>query len=59
MVKSLTGGAAAHTVFIELDDQKRFSRGIASITAQLDQFLKLFYFFKSIINIFQIFLSPK
>ena len=31
MVKSLNGGAAAHTVFTELDDQKLLSRGMASI----------------------------
>ena len=31
MVKSLNGGAAAHTVLTELDDQKLFNRGRASI----------------------------
>ena len=31
MVKSLNDGAAAHTVLTELDDQKLFSRGMASI----------------------------
>ena len=31
MVKSLNGGAAAHTVLNELDDQELFSRGMASI----------------------------
>ena len=31
MVKSLNGGAAAHTVLIELDDQKLVSPGMASI----------------------------
>ena len=32
MVKSLNDGATAHTVLTELDDQKLFSRGMASIT---------------------------
>ena len=31
MVKSLDDGAAAHTMLTELDDQKLFSRGMASI----------------------------
>ena len=31
MVKSLNAGAAAHTVLTEVDDQKRFGRGMASI----------------------------
>ena len=31
MVKSLYGGAVAHTVLTELDDYKLFSRGMASI----------------------------
>ena len=31
MVKSLNGGAAPHTVLTELDDQKLFSPGIASV----------------------------
>ena len=31
IVKSLNGGAATHTVLSELDNQKRFSRGMASI----------------------------
>ena len=31
MVKSLNGEAVAHTVLTELDDQKLFSRGVASI----------------------------
>ena len=31
MVKSLNGGGAAHTVLTELDDQKLFRRGMASI----------------------------
>ena len=30
MVKSLNGGAVANTVLTELDDQKRFSRGMTS-----------------------------
>ena len=53
MVKSLNGGAAAHTVLTELNDQKLFSRGMASIKSTLDIFLKRFYFFKSIIKVFQ------
>ena len=31
MVRSLNGGAVAHTVLTELDDQKLLSRGMASI----------------------------
>ena len=31
IVKSLNGGAAAHTVLTKLDDQKFFGRGMASI----------------------------
>ena len=31
MVKFLNGGATAHTVVTELDDQKLFGRGMASI----------------------------
>ena len=31
MVKSLNGGAAAHIVLTELDDQKLFRRGMALI----------------------------
>ena len=31
MVKSLNDGAAAHTTLTELDDQKLFSHGMASI----------------------------
>ena len=31
MVKSLNGGAVAHTVLTELNDQKLFRRGMASI----------------------------
>ena len=31
MVKSLNGGAAAHTVLTELDDQKLLSRDMAAI----------------------------
>ena len=58
MVKSLNGGAVAHTVLTELDYQKLFSRAVAS-RAQLYIVLKLFYFFKSIIKIFQILLCPK
>ena len=59
MVKSLNGGATAHTVLTELDDQKRFSRGMASIKGTASKLLELLYFFKSIIKIFQIILSPK
>ena len=31
MVKSLNGGAVAHAVLTELDDQKHFSRGMVWI----------------------------
>ena len=31
MVKSLNGGAAAHTVLTDLDDQKILSRRLASV----------------------------
>ena len=31
MVKSLNGGAAAHTVLTEIDDQNFFSHGLALI----------------------------
>ena len=53
MVKSLNGGAGDHTVLIELYDQKRLSRGMASVKSMaLHIFLKHFYFFKSIIKAF-------
>ena len=43
MVKSLNGGAAAHTVLTELDDQKLFSHGMASIKSTASFiFLKFF-----------------
>ena len=60
MVKSLIGGAAAHTVFTDLDDQKLLSRGMGSIKSTVMYiFLKYFYFFKSIIKALQNLLSPK
>ena len=59
MVKSLDGGAASHTVLTELDDQKLSVPVWLQLRAQLHIFLKLFYFFKSIIKIIEIFLSPK
>ena len=36
----LNGGAAPHTVLTELDDQKLFSRGMASIKSKASYFLK-------------------
>ena len=45
-------GAIGHTVVTELDDQKLFSRGMASIRARLHIFLN-FYFFKSIQKYFR------
>ena len=42
MVKSLNGGAAAHTVLTELDDQKLFSRGMASIKSTASYILNIF-----------------
>ena len=59
MVKSLNGRAAAHTLFTELDDQKLFVVIWLRLRAQLHLFHKLSYFFKSIIKIFQVRLSPK
>ena len=35
MVKSLNGKDAAYTVLTELDDQKLFSRGMASIESTI------------------------
>ena len=50
MVKSLHGGAEAHTVTTELYDQKLFSHGMASIkcTASYITFLCLYKYSKSI-----------
>ena len=59
MVKSLNGGAAAHTVLTELDDQKLFSRGMALIKSTASYTSSTFYFFKSVIKAFQNLLSPK
>ena len=33
-VKSVNGGVAPHTVFTELDDQKLFNSGMASIKSK-------------------------
>ena len=44
MVKSLNGGAAAHTVLTELDDQKLFRRGMASIKSTASYISKTFLF---------------
>ena len=62
MVKPLNGRAEAHTVLTALtaltalDDQKLFW---LRLRAQFHMFLRHIYFFKSIIKIFQILLSPK
>ena len=45
MVKSLHGGAAAHTVLTELDDQKLLSRGRASIKRTASYMSQTFFFF--------------
>ena len=45
MVKSLNGGAAAHTALTDLDNQKLFSRGMVLLGARLHIFLKHFCFF--------------
>ena len=59
MVKSLNGGAAAHTVLTELDDQKLFTLVVwLRLRVQLHIFLKFSNFFYSIIKIFQVHLSP-
>ena len=44
MVKSLNGEAAAHTVLTEFDDQKFFSRGMASIKSTASYISKTFLF---------------
>ena len=44
MVKSLHGGATAHTVLTELDDQKLFGRGIASINSTVSCISKTILF---------------
>ena len=44
MVKSFNGGAAAHIVLNELDDQKLFSRGMASIKSTPSYIFQTFLF---------------
>ena len=51
-VKSLNGGAVAHTVLTELDDLLFSVVVWLRLKAQLYMFRKPFYFFKSIIKIF-------
>ena len=59
-VKCLNGGATAHTVLTELDDQKLKKVVMwLLLRARLHIFVKHFYYFKSVINAFQNLLSPK
>ena len=44
IVKSLNGGAVPHTVLTELDDQKLFSRAMASIKST-DSYISLTFLF--------------
>ena len=44
MAKSLNGGAVAHTVLTELDDQKLFSRGMALIKSTASYISQIFLF---------------
>ena len=43
-VRSINGGAAAHTVLTELDDQKVLSRGMASIKSTASYISQIFLF---------------
>ena len=52
-------GAAAHTVLTELVIRNLSAVVWLRLKAQLHIFLKHFYLFKSIIKVFQNFLSPK
>ena len=58
MVKSLNGGDAAYIVLTELDDQKLFSRVMASIKSTASYFSEKF-FFKNILKVFRNLLSPQ